>query len=186
MTKSMLTRVLIAACLLPQIALSADYVIDTTGQHAFVTFKASHLGFSYIIGHFDSFEGRFSHDTGSPGNSNVKVTIETKSLDTNHAERDKHLKSAEYLDADKYPVITFESTSFSGDAKAGKLTGDLSFHGLTRSVVLDVVQIGEGKDPWGGYRSGFQGNVTLSAEDFNLPGWIGDVEVELIVEGVRQ
>ena len=186
MNKKIIFSALIAACCLPQFAQSADYIIDKEGQHAFVTFKASHLGFSYIIGHFEDFNGHFTHDAANPGNSSVSVSINTKSLDSNHAERDKHLKGAEFLNAEKYPVITFNSTGFSGDAKAGKLTGDLDFHGVIKSVVLNVVQIGEGDDPWGGYRSGFQGNITLSAGDFGLPSWIGDVEVELIVEGVRQ
>ena len=177
---------LICFWLSPDLAMGADYVIDKQGQHAFVTFKASHLGYSYIIGHFESFEGSFSHDASNPANSKASVTIEARSLDTNHAERDKHLRGDEFLDVGKYPTITFESVAYSGGANAGKLTGNLSLHGVTRSVVLDVTQIGEGKDPWGGYRSGFQGNVVLSAKDFGLPEWVGDVEVELIVEGVRQ
>ena len=140
---------LICFWLSPDLAMGADYVIDKQGQHAFVTFKASHLGYSYIIGHFESFEGSFSHDASNPANSKASVTIEARSLDTNHAERDKHLRGDEFLDVGKYPTITFESVAYSGGANAGKLTGNLSLHGVTRSVVLDVTQIGEGKDPWG-------------------------------------
>jgi len=165
---------------------AADYVIDKPGQHAYITFKASHLGYSYILGHFEEFEGKFTHNPENPAASSAKVTIKTNSLDTDHAERDKHLKGSEYFDADKYPEIQFVSTGFSGDAKAGKLKGKLTVHGVTRVVELDVRQIGEGKDPWGGYRSGFEGIVTLAAGDYGLPAWIGDVEVTLIVEGVRQ
>ena len=82
----------------------------------------------------------------------------------------------------KYPVIAFESTSF----KNGQLVGNLSLRGITKSITLDVIQIGEGDDPWGGYRSGFEGEVNLKATDFGLPGWVGDVAVSLQVEGVRQ
>ena len=177
---------LIFFSLVPNLGYSADYVIDREGQHAFVTFKASHLGFSYIIGRFDDFEGEFTHDPDDPANSKVNVTIEAKSLNTNHAERDKHLRGPDFFNVTKYPSITFVSTALSGDTSAGKLTGKLSMHGVSKSVALNVAQIGEGKDPWGGYRSGFQGNITLNAEDFGLPAWIGDVEVELIIEGVRQ
>ena len=144
MPKIALAGMLIAFCLIPRIAVGTDYIIDKEGQHAFVTFKASHLGFSYIIGHFESFEGSFSHDPDNPGNSSARVTIEARSLDTNHAERDKHLRGADFLDVNKYPTITFESVAFSGGANAGKLTGNLSLHGVTKPVVLDVTQIGEG------------------------------------------
>jgi len=165
---------------------AADYVIDKAGQHAYITFKASHLGFSYIIGHFEDFEGKFTYDAANPSASSASVTIKTNSLDSDHAERDKHLKGPEYFDADKYPEITFVSTGFEGDATSGKLKGNLTVHGVTKSTELDVDQIGEGKDPWGGYRNGFEGSVMLVAADFGLPAWIGDVEVVVIVEGVRQ
>ena len=118
--------------------------------------------------------------------SSASITIKTNSLDSDHAERDKHLKGSEYFDADKYPEITFVSTGFMGGAKSGKLKGDVTVHGVTKAIEMDVMQIGEGKDPWGGYRSGFEGSVTLAAGDFGLPSWIGNVEVIVIVEGVRQ
>lgn len=165
---------------------AADYVIDKPGQHAYVTFKASHLGYSYIIGHFEDFDGKFTHDAKNPAASSASITIKTNSLDSDHAERDKHLKGSEYFDADKYPEITFASTGFSGDAKSGTLKGNVTVRGITKAVEMDVSQIGEGKDPWGGYRSGFEGTVSLAAGDFGLPAWIGDVEVMVIVEGVRQ
>lgn len=163
-------------------ALAADYVIDKKGQHAFVNFKVSHLGFSYIIGRFNDFAGVFSHDPAKPGDSKANVTIQAKSLDTNHAERDKHLRSADFLEVDKYPEIKFVSSGF----KDGKLKGDLSIHGVTKPVTLDVNHVGEGDDPWGGYRSGFEGNVMLKAADFGMPDWVGDIEVTINVEGVRQ
>jgi polyisoprenoid-binding protein YceI len=161
--------------------MAADYEIDTKGQHASVFFKASHLGYSYVIGRFNDFSGKFSHDPAKPANSKASVTIQAKSLDTNHAERDKHLRSADFFEVDKYPVIAFESTSF----KNGKLMGNLSLRGVSKPVTLDVAHIGEGDDPWGGYRSGFEGEVSVKAADFGLPGWLGDVTVTLQVEGVR-
>ncbi|MCB1645802.1 MAG: YceI family protein [Pseudomonadales bacterium] len=167
-------------------AQAADYVFDKPGQHVFITFKASHLGYSYILGHFEDFEGRFTYNRDNPEQSKVSVTIETDSLDTDHAERDKHLKGKDYFNAAKYPTITFVSTGFQGTATEGKLVGDLTIKDVTRTVELAVRQIGEGKDPWGGYRSGFEGLVTLNAADYGLPDYIGDVEVTLIVEGIRQ
>ena len=162
--------------------MAADYVIDKKGQHASVNFKANHLGFSYVIGRFNDFSGKFSHDPAKPGESTANVTIQAKSIDTNHAERDKHLRSADFFDVGKYPVIQFDSTGF----KNGKLNGNLSIHGVTKMVALDVKHVGEGDDPWGGYRSGFEGSVSVKAAEFGMPGWVGDVEVTLVVEGVRQ
>jgi len=166
--------------------MSADYVIDVSGQHAFVTFKASHLDYSYIMGGFNKFEGSFTHDADDHSASKVSVTIDANSLDTNHGERDTHLRSADFLDVEKYPTITFESTGYSEDDSIGKLSGNLTMHGVTKSIVIDVQHIGEGDDPWGGYRSGFSGSVDLTASDFGLPGWVGILQIELNIEGVRQ
>ena len=167
-------------------AFAADYVIDKAGQHAFVNFKASHLGYSYIIGRFNDFDGKFSHDANNPGASSVSVTIQAKSLDSNHAERDKHLRSSDFFDVDKYPTITFESTSYVAGSNGDTLNGKLTLHGVTKDVAIAVNHIGEGKDPWGGYRSGFEGSVMLKAADYGMPDWVGDVEVTLNIEGVRQ
>ena len=166
--------------------MAADYVIDREGQHANVNFRVSHLGFSYIIGRFNDFEGSFSHDPGNPSASKVSVTINAMSLDTNHAERDKALRSENFLDASRFPTITFESTGYMAGSGGDKLKGDLTIHGVTKAVTIDVKSVGEGPDPWGGYRSGFEGNIMLNAGDFDLPEWVGDIEISLNVEGVRQ
>ena len=78
-------------------ALAADYVIDREGQHAFINFRISHLGYSWLYGTFRDFDGSFSFDAANPGASQVQVSIRTASLDSNHAERDKHLRSADFL-----------------------------------------------------------------------------------------
>jgi len=182
--QSLLTGVVVA--LISTSAVSADYVIDIPGQHAFVTFKASHLGYSYIIGRFNKFEGAFTHNADDHSASKVSVTIDANSLDTNHAERDEHLRSADFLDAGKYPTITFVSTGYSEDDSRGKLEGNLTMHGVTKSIAIDVYHNGEGDDPWGGYRSGFTGTVDLTASAFELPDWVGVLQIELNIEGVRQ
>lgn len=165
---------------------AAEYAIDKRGQHAFVNFKASHLGYSYVIGRFNDFDGTFMHDPENPAASEAQVIIQAKSLDTNHAERDKHLRSDEFFNVDKYPTITFESTGYEAGEDGDKLNGKLTMLGVTKDVAINLHHIGEGDDPWGGYRSGFEGSVMLSAADFGMPDWVGDVEVELNIEGVRQ
>ncbi len=177
---------LISAQAITTQAIAADYIIDKKGQHAFITFKASHLGYSYNVGRFNDFDGKFSHDPDNPEDSKISVVINAASIDTNHAERDKHLRSADFLDVAKYPTITFTSTGYQAGADGDTLKGNLSMHGVTKEVSIATRQIGEGKDPWGGYRSGFEGYITIKASDFGMPDWVGDVSVELIIEGIRQ
>ncbi len=174
-----------AAVLFGGSALANDYKIDIEGQHAFVNFRASHLGYSYIVGRFNKFAGNFSYDPKSPSASRASVTIDAASLDTNHAERDKHLRSADFFDVRRHPRISFESTGYEGSAESGILRGKLSFLGVTRDIEIELRKVGEGKDPWGGYRSGFVGTTSLVAADYGLPEWIGEVEIELNIEGVR-
>ncbi|QJD59393.1 YceI family protein [Pseudomonas sp. gcc21] len=170
---------------------AADYVIDKEGQHAFINFKTGHLGFSMLHGRFNDFDGTFTWDQEKPEASKVNVTIDTASVDTNHAERDKHLRSDDFLDTSKHPQATFVSTNveMTGDDTA-KITGDLTLNGVTKPVVLDARFIGEGEDPWGGYRAGFEGTTTIKIKDFDISMDLGpaaaEVELEMSIEGIRQ
>lgn len=163
-----------------------DFVIDNKGSHASVQFKASHLGYSYVVGRFNEFEGTFSYDESDPSAASVNVTVDATSVDSNHAERDKHLKSGDFLEVDTYPTITFNSTDVSESGDSVSITGDLQLHGVTKSVTLDGTHVGYGDDPWGGYRRGLEATTTLAAADFGLPDWVGDLQISLIVEGIRQ
>ncbi|MBL4834676.1 MAG: YceI family protein [Pseudomonas sp.] len=170
---------------------AADYAIDKEGQHAFVNFKISHLGYSWLYGGFNDFDGSFTWDADKPEESSVNVVINTESVDTNHAERDKHLRSDDFLSVDDHPEATFKSTGveMTGD-KTANITGDLTLNGVTRPVVLEAEFIGAGEDPWGGYRAGFAGSTTLKLKDFEITKDLGpasqEVELILSVEGVRQ
>ena len=119
------------------------------------------------------------------------VTIKTARLDSNHAERDKHLRDAEFLDVSKYPEARFVSTSYeeTGISKA-VLKGDLTLRGVTKPVTIDVEKIGSGPDPWGGYRVGFEGTTEIALKDFGIERDLGPastrVELTLSVEGIRQ
>jgi polyisoprenoid-binding protein YceI len=186
--------VLVAGALaLSEPALAADYVIDTKGNHASVNFRIKHLGFSWLTGRFDRFSGTFSYDKDKPDASKVKVEIDTTSFNSNHAERDKHIKSADFLDAGKFPTATFESTAVkpNGDGKA-TITGKLTLHGVTKEIAIEAGHVGGGDDPWGGFRDGFTGTTTLTLADFgidpakHLGPSAANVELTLNVEGVRQ
>nr|WP_321443794.1 YceI family protein [uncultured Cohaesibacter sp.] len=168
-------------------AFAADYVIDTQGAHASIEFEASHLGISYTTGRFNEFSGGFSYDKDALKDSKVSVEINTDSVDTNHAERDKHLRTADFLEVDKYPTATFVSTGveLTGD-KTAKITGDLTLRGVTKPVVIDAEFVGEGKDPWGGYRAGFKGTTEIAMKDYGFKMDFGTIALTLNVEGVRQ
>ncbi len=171
--------------------MAADYVIDSKGQHASINFRIKHLGYSWLVGRFDKFSGTFSFDDKNPAASKVKVEIDTASVNSNHAERDKHLKSADLLEVDKFPTATFESTKVEAgsDGKA-KIAGKLTLHGITKDVVIDAERVGGGADPWGGFREGFTGTTTISLADFAIKRDLGpaskDVILQLEVEGVKQ
>ncbi|BAP42804.1 YceI family protein [Pseudomonas sp. 21LCFQ02] len=171
-------------------AMAADYKIDKEGQHAFVNFKISHLGYSYIYGTFKDFDGEFSFDAAKPEASKISVDLKTASLFTNHAERDKHILSKDFLDAGKYPEAKFVSTSVkSTGEKTADVTGDLTLHGVTKPIVIKATFNGEGKDPWGGYRAGFNGTSTLNLNDFGIKGpgpSSQTLDLDITVEGVQK
>lgn len=170
------------------LASAAEYKIDPS--HSFVQFRTKHLGYSWLIGRFNDVEGSFSYDAAAAGSSAVNVTVKTSSLDSNHVKRDKHLRGEDFLDADKYPLATFTSTAYVGDADGGTISGELSLHGVTKAVEFAVKKIGEGKDPWGGYRAGFEGVMSMTRADFGIDYNLGPssevLTLELFVEGIRQ
>lgn len=168
-----------------------NYLIDTKNAHAFIEFRISHLGYSWVLGQFKDFDGTFSYDEKNPAASKVAVNIRSVSVDTNHAERDKHLRSKEFFNVDKFPDAKFVSSSYEDKGnKKGVLKGNLTLHGITKPVTIDVTQIGAGPDPWGGFRRGFSGTTTLTLKDFGIDYDLGPtartVDLFLSVEGVRQ
>lgn len=191
MLKHALAALVLGSALIGGQAMAADYVIDKQGQHAFVNFKISHLGYSWLYGTFKDFDGTFSYDAANPEASKVNVTLKTASVDTNHAERDKHLRSADFLNVSKHDTATFESTSVKSTGEGtADVTGNLTLNGVTKPVVIAAKFIGEGKDPWGGYRAGFEGTTTLKLKDFDITKDLGPasetVELIISVEGIRQ
>ena len=170
------------------IAVAADYKIDPA--HSFVEFRANHLGYSWLYGRFNVISGEFTHDPANPSANNITVEVDTTTVDTRHAERDKHLRSGDFLEVENHPRATFRSNRYEGTAESGKLHGELTVHGVTRPVVIEITKMGEGPDPWGGYRAGFTGSYTLTRKDFGIDYDLGPssttVELTLGVEGIRK
>ncbi|KEY57670.1 hypothetical protein SRDD_34360 [Serratia sp. DD3] len=171
-------------------ALAANYKIDKQGQHAFIEFRIQHLGYSWLYGSFKDFDGSFTFDEKDPAQDKVNVTINTASVDTNHAERDKHLRSGEFLNTEKHQKATFESTEVKKQGEDYIITGNLTLNGVTKPVTLNAKLTGQGNDPWGGYRAGFEAAGKIKLKDFAITTDLGPAsqEVELIisVEGVRE
>lgn len=169
-------------------ALAADYTIDPT--HSFIEFKTKHFGFSWLSGRFNTLEGSMTFDPeAGPEAQAINITIEAESLDTNHEKRDEHLKGPDFFNADEFPTITFNSTGYDGGAEGGMLSGELTLLGVTKEVAFEVKKIGEGEDPWGGYRAGFEGQYTLARSDFGMSYDLGpaaeQVELDLWIEAIK-
>lgn len=173
-------------------ALADNYTIDTKGAHASINFSVKHLGFSVLTGRFDTFSGEFSYDPANLAASSVTVTIDTNSVDTNHAERDKHLRTPEFLNVEKNPKASFVSKKVvvGSDKTSFDLVGDFTLNGVTKSITIAAKKVGEGKDPWGGQRAGFEGTAEIFLKDFKIDSkFIPDTEsikLALFVEGIKK
>ncbi len=137
--------------------------------HTQVEFSAKHLGMMTVRGHFAEVEAGGTIDPTHPEKSEVEATINTLSIRTHNEQRDKDLRSSNFLEADKYPTITFKSTQLKldGDDRA-TLTGDLTIKGVTKPVELKVVKYGEFNDPNMGHRIGYAAETTINRKDFGM------------------
>lgn len=143
------------------------YHIDPS--HSSANFSIKHMMIAKVHGGFEKLSGQFHYDAANLANSLVNVTIETASINTRETQRDAHLKSADFFDAEKYPVITFKSTRFEKNEDELKIVGDLTIHGVTKQVVLDVDgPSDEQKDPWGNLKIGASATTKIKRKDFGL------------------
>ncbi|PHS19244.1 MAG: hypothetical protein COA86_06200 [Kangiella sp.] len=190
MKKTLLAITLLASSL-SAIANAADYVVDYKGAHASINFKVQHLGYSWLTGRFDKFDGKFSYDPKNVSATNIEINIDTTSVNSNHAERDKHLKGGDFLEISKFATAKFVSSSVTdkGDNQL-VVKGELTLHGISKEITINAHKIGEGKDPWGGYRVGFSGTSEITMKDFGIKMDLGPasakVMFDLHIEGVRQ
>ncbi|GAC1515656.1 MAG: YceI family protein [Gemmatimonadaceae bacterium] len=121
-----------------------------------------------VKGRFAEVEGTIVTDEENPGQSMVEARIQVQSIDTRNEQRDQHLRSGDFLDAERFPAITFKSTHVEGHSPHFTLTGDLTIRGATRPVALDVTYEGQSKDPWGGQRAGFSATGKIDRREFGL------------------
>ena len=164
-------------------------------SHTLVEFSAKHLMITTVKGRMTDVEGTIVMDEKDPRNSSVEATLKAVSIDTRTEQRDQHLRSADFLNAELFPEIKFRSTRIEGDKDSFKLTGDLTIRDVTRPITLDIRFEGQQTDPWGGERIGFSGSGKIDRRDFGLT-WnqaletggvvVGnDVKINLEVEAVK-
>jgi len=174
---------------------TSTWAIDKA--HSTVEFAVKHLVITTVKGHFRDFEGTIHLDEAQPENSSVTASIDVASIDTNVPDRDAHLRSDDFFNAEQYPKITFKSKRVQlVDGTHAKVYGDLTIRDVTREVVLDTEYEGQIDDPWGNRRAAFSATTEISRKEFNVR-WnqmietggavVGDaVKVAIHVEAVRQ
>ena len=175
---------------------AATYTIDSA--HSSAGFKIRHLMIAHVQGGFSGITGELVIDAANPSNTKINASIDVNTLHTHNAKRDADLKVPDFLDTEKYPNMTFVSKKITPDGKdQWKVVGDLTLHGVTKEVALDVESsLVEAKDPWGNVRTGASATTTIKRSDFgltfNVPLEGGgvllsdEVHVHLEIEGIRK
>lgn len=169
----------------------AQWTIDTT--HAQANFSARHMMVSTVRGSFRKVTGTLDFDTANPADASVEATIDVASMATTGLEqRDEHLLSSDFLDVEKYPIITFKSTRVepNNDNTEAKVYGDLTIKDVTREVVLNVEFNGEGTTPYGQKIAGFEASTKIDREDFGLTwnvaletgGWLVGKDIKISID----
>jgi len=172
------------------VSYAGTYKIDES--HTQVGFKIKHLVISTVSGRFNKFSGEFKYDPSTGNLEGLNAIIDANSLDTNEPDRDKHLRSKDFFDVDKFKTLEFVSKDVSyKDKKPTEINGDLTIHGNSKSVTLKVDFKGEATDPWGNQRVAFEASTKANRKDFGL-SWnknldkggvmIAD-EVDILIEG---
>ena len=164
-----LRTVLVSIVFLAALPLLAAETFTVDKVHSAAEFKIRHM-VSNVGGKFDDFGGTVNVDRANPANSSVEFTIQAASVDTNTPDRDKHLRSADFFDVEKFPTITFKSVKVAPTKSKDTydVLGDLTIHGVTKRVTIPVVFLGFVKDPWGNERAGFELETTLNRKDYGL------------------
>ena len=168
------------------------YTLDPS--HSTVEFTVRHMMISKVRGRFAKFEGQIELAPGSDVPQAIRASVDVASIDTREEQRDTHLRSADFFEAEKFPTLTFESARIEGVPENFSVYGNLTIHGVTKEVVLSGAFEGRGSDPWGGQRVGYTANTTINRKDFGL-NWNAaleaggvlvsdEVKIELNVQGV--
>jgi polyisoprenoid-binding protein YceI len=165
------------------------YKVDTA--HTYILFRVKHLGIGYSYGCIIHPTGTFAFDDSSATNGTIEMQVQANNIFTGVEKRDSHLKSPDFFNAEKHPLISFKSTSFKKISEnTYEISGDLTLIEKTRPITIKAYQTGLGKDPYGKYRRGFETSFTIKRSefgmDFMLSGISDEVNLTVSIEGIRQ
>ncbi|CAG5076442.1 YceI family protein [Thermobacillus xylanilyticus] len=171
------------------------WAVDT--MHSSIDFSIRHMMIAKVKGSFNQFEASIEADPNDLTTADIAFSVDVASVDTRNADRDAHLRSADFFDVENHPKMTFRATKIerTGDGEY-EVTGDLTIRGVTRSETFKVTFEGAGKDPWGNYKAGFSAEGTIKRSDYGLT-WnaaletggvlVGDeVKIHLEIEAAEQ
>lgn len=183
-----LALVLAAGFLSPATA-AGTYKLDP--EHTFVVFRVKHLGVAYVYGRFNGPSGSLVFDESSPIKSSIEIQVDAKKIDTAVDKRDNQLKSPDFFNDGVHPMVMFKSTSVKRSGKDSyEIAGNLTLLGKTQLITVKARQTGEGKDPWGNFRIGFETSFTIKRSDYGMDFMMGvagdDVLLTVSVEGIRK
>ena len=176
--------IVLSLSLFPSTALASPYKVDV--KHSSVLFKVKHLNVGYTVGMFKKFKASISEG------ESVEITIEASSVDSNVKKRDGHLQSPDFFNVKQFPEISFKSTQWEPAEGGATITGDLTFHGVTKSVSFFAKKVGEGDDPYGNHRIGYTAEFVVKRSEYGviygIKGGVAGDEITLMVslEGVRK
>ena len=171
-------------------AIAADtYKLDP--DHTSIVFRVKHLGVGNVYGSFGGATGSFQYDEKTPSNNSIEMQVSAKNIYTAVKKRDNHLRSPDFFDTGKYPLISFKSKSAKKiDSTSFEISGDLSLLDKTRPLTVKVVQTGQGKDPWGNFRRGFETTFSIKRSDFGMGFMLNvasdEIQVTVSLEGIKQ
>lgn len=175
-------------------ATAADYNVDVA--HSTVGFEVKHMAISKTRGTFDDYTATFSFEPGKPDSWSCEAVIQATSVNTNNQKRDDHLRGEDFFNVTEFPTLSFKSTGIKmEDDEEGTMTGDLTIHGVTKSVEFEIELLGTVTDPWGNERAGFSASAKIDRKEFGLTYnsvmeagglMVGDtVKITLEIEGIK-
>lgn len=171
-------------------ASAAPDAYDVDAVHSTVIFRIQHMKAGYTYGRFNELSGKLVLDEANPSASSIQVEVKATSVDTNDKKRDDHLRSPDFFNVAQFPTMTFSSTSVKANGTKFDVTGDLTMHGVTKSVTVAMEKTGAGSDPWGFVRVGFEGTLTVKRSEYGmdkmLEGVGDEVRLTLAFEGARK
>ncbi|NUM55008.1 MAG: YceI family protein [Candidatus Hydrogenedentes bacterium] len=191
MFRSMLSAILVFAFLFGAVSAFAADTYEIDAVHSNYLFRVKHLGVSYTYGRFNESSGKFTIDSADSSKNSIEIEVKTDSIDTANAGRDKHLKGPDFFNTVEFPTMTFKSTSFKKkDDGKYDVTGDLTIHGVTKSVTASAEFVGSGKGMKGEQRAGWDATLVINRADFGMnymPDGIGtEVTLTIAIEGIKK